>query len=92
MPPGTVLAGLALLLIAQAIAAVGLGLRMYVIGTVPLTGMFETVVFIAICVALLAVGFTLEPLFARGLQSAWQMTGRAARPPRDRAMRTGPSG
>ena len=83
--------GLAVLLIAQVVAAVGLGLRMYVIGTVPLTGMFETVVFIAICVALLAVGFTLEPLFARGLQAAWQMTGRsaAAEGPGDS---TGPSG
>jgi ABC-type transport system involved in cytochrome c biogenesis permease subunit len=69
--------GLALLLIAQAVAALGLGLRMYVTGTIPLTGMFETVVFVALCVALLAVWFTLWPLFGPGLQSAWRMTGRA---------------
>ena len=67
--------GLALLLLAQAITAVGLCLRMYVTGTVPLTGMFETVVFVAFCVALLAVAFTLRPLVGPGLQSAWQMTG-----------------
>ncbi len=54
--------GVALLLVAQAFTAAGLGLRGYVTGLVPLTGMFETVVFVALYAALLGLWFALLPL------------------------------
>jgi ABC-type transport system involved in cytochrome c biogenesis permease subunit len=66
--------GLIVLLIAQAFTLAGFGLRMYVTGLVPLTGMFETVVFVALGVALLGAWFALLPLFQAGLREAWQLT------------------
>ena len=55
--------GVAVLVFAQAFTAVGLGLRGYITGLVPLTGMFETVVFVALYAALLGLWFALLPLF-----------------------------
>ena len=55
--------GVALLVAAQAFTAAGLGLRGYVTGLVPLTGMFETVVFVALYAALLGLWFALLPLW-----------------------------
>jgi ABC-type transport system involved in cytochrome c biogenesis permease subunit len=55
--------GVMLLLVAQAFTAAGLGLRGYVTGLVPLTGMFETVVFVALYAALLGLWFALLPLW-----------------------------
>ncbi len=54
--------GVLLLVVAQAFTAAGLGLRGYVTGLVPLTGMFETVVFVALYAALLGLWFALLPL------------------------------
>jgi hypothetical protein len=62
--------GAVLLLIGQAFAAVGLGLRGYITGLVPLTGMFETVVFVALYAALLGIWFAVLPLVWRGRRSA----------------------
>ncbi len=56
--------GVALLTAAQVLTVAGLGLRAYVSGLVPLTGMFETVVFVALSVALLGLWFALLPLLA----------------------------
>jgi ABC-type transport system involved in cytochrome c biogenesis permease subunit len=58
--------GAALLVAAQAFTAAGLGLRGYVTGLVPLTGMFETVVFVALYAALLGLWFALLPLWWPG--------------------------
>ena len=64
---------------------------MYVTGLLPLTGMFETVVFVAFCVALLAVWFALLPILRPGLESAWRLSGREAgfRESRGRRLRSG---
>ncbi len=66
--------GIALMLFAQAMIVVGFALRTYITGLVPLTGMFETVVFVALCVAMLGVWFTLLPLNWPGLSAAWRLT------------------
>ena len=58
--------GAGLLLAAQAFTAAGLALRGYVTGLVPLTGMFETVVFVALYAALLGLWFALLPLWWPG--------------------------
>ncbi len=68
------LPGMAVLALAQVLTVIGLGLRGYVTGLVPLTGMFETVVFVALGVALLGLWFALLPLFGPGLKSAWQLS------------------
>ena len=62
--------GVAVLVAAQAFTAAGLGLRGYITGLVPLTGMFETVVFVALYAGLLGLWFTLKPLLwtARRIQ------------------------
>ena len=52
--------GVAVLMMAQAFTAAGLGLRGYITGLVPLTGMFETVVFVALYAALLGLWFALR--------------------------------
>ncbi len=67
--------GLAVLLAAQAFTLIGFAVRGYVTGLVPLTGMFETVVFVALGVALLGIWFALFPLFQAGLGEAWRLTG-----------------
>ena len=54
--------GVAVLLAAQGFTAAGMGLRYYITGLVPLTGMFETVVFVALYAALVGLWFTLKPL------------------------------
>ena len=53
--------GVAVLIVAQAFTAAGMGLRGYITGLVPLTGMFETVVFVALYAALLGLWFALRP-------------------------------
>jgi len=60
--------GVATLAAAQAFTAVGMGLRGWITGLVPLTGMFETVVFVALYAALLGLWFALRPLLGRGSQ------------------------
>jgi len=68
--------GVATLFVAQTFTVAGFGLRWYVTGLVPLTGMFETVVLVALCVAILGLWFALLPLVWPGLQAAWRWTGR----------------
>jgi cytochrome c-type biogenesis protein CcsB len=54
-------AGMAMLALAQGIVLGGLWLRGYITGWVPLTGMFETILVVAVCVALLSMVLTLFP-------------------------------
>ena len=68
--------GVAVLAIAQAFTAAGLGLRGYVTGLVPLTGMFETVVFVALYAALLGLWFALRPVFWPGKEEPLGIAGR----------------
>ena len=67
--------GAIVLAVAQLCTIAGFGLRAYLTGLVPLTGMFETVVFVALCVAVLGLWFALLPLFWSGLRAAWRLTG-----------------
>jgi ABC-type transport system involved in cytochrome c biogenesis permease subunit len=66
--------GLGLLLAAQLATAAGLGFRWYVTGLVPVTNMFETVVFVSLVVSALGTCFAAAPLFRPGLSTAWRMT------------------
>jgi len=65
--------GAAVLASAQVFTIAGFALRTYITSLVPLTGMFETVVFVALCVALLGLWFALTPLLWPGLQTAWRL-------------------
>jgi ABC-type transport system involved in cytochrome c biogenesis permease subunit len=66
--------GLAVLLVAQAFTIGGLALRVAITGWAPVTNMFETVIFVALVVALLGIWFALLPLGWPGLSSSWRMT------------------
>ena len=66
--------GLAVLLLAQAFTIGGLALRVAITGWAPVTNMFETVIFVALVVALLGIWFALLPLSWPGLSSSWRMT------------------
>ncbi|MBN1911257.1 MAG: cytochrome c biogenesis protein CcsA [Pirellulales bacterium] len=66
--------GLLLLAVGQGFALVGLTLRGTITGMVPVTGMFETVLFVGLAATLLAMGFGLAPLFGPSLVAAWRMT------------------
>jgi ABC-type transport system involved in cytochrome c biogenesis permease subunit len=66
--------GVAMLAAGQAITLLGFGLRGYITGLVPLTGMFETTVFVALCVAVLGLWFALLPIVWPGWQLAWRLT------------------
>ena len=54
--------GTSILIVAQLFTAFGLWLRMDITGLIPLTGMFETVVFVSLCVAVIGLGLALLPL------------------------------
>ena len=59
---------------AQAMIVYGFALRVIITGWAPVTNMFETVVFVALVVAMLGVWFTLLPLIWPGLSAAWRST------------------
>jgi ABC-type transport system involved in cytochrome c biogenesis permease subunit len=66
--------GLATLAAGQLLTAYGFALRTYVTGWAPVTGMFETVVYVALVGATLGVWFTIVPLLRSGLRSAWLLS------------------
>jgi len=66
--------GVLVLIVAQVMIGYGFALRVYITGWAPVTNMFETVVFMALVVALLGLWFTLLPLVWPGLRLAWQWT------------------
>ena len=66
--------GLTTLVAGQLLTAYGFGLRTYVTGWAPVTGMFETVVYVALVGATLGVWFTILPLLRSGLRSAWLLS------------------
>ena len=51
--------GMAFFAATQALILTGLALRAYITGWTPVTNMFETIVFVALCVGVLGMGFTL---------------------------------
>jgi len=78
--------GLGLLALAagQAMVLIGLALRWKITGLVPLTGMFETVVFMGLGTAVLGIGFVFSPILRSGWQAGWRL---CALRRRDKALR-----
>lgn len=66
--------GILVLLAAQLFTVYGFALRVYITGWAPVTNMFETVMFVALVVAVLGISFTLAPILAPGLKNAWRLT------------------
>lgn len=66
--------GLVVLLLAQVFTLYGFGLRSYITGWAPVTNMFETVIFVALVVALMGLWFTMSPMLWPGLAAAWRLT------------------
>jgi ABC-type transport system involved in cytochrome c biogenesis permease subunit len=71
--------GVVLLAAGQAITILGFCLRGFITGLVPLTGMFETTVFVALCVGVLGLWFALLPIIMPGWRTAWSSTSLPAR-------------
>jgi ABC-type transport system involved in cytochrome c biogenesis permease subunit len=65
--------GMLLVAAGQASAIGGLAARTAITGRAPVTNMFETVVFVALVVALLGLWFTLLPLTGRGVRAGWRL-------------------
>ncbi len=65
--------GLGAMAAGQAMTIWGFGLRVAITGRAPVATMFETVVFVALVVALLGLWFTLLPLLAGGLRLGWRL-------------------
>lgn len=66
--------GIGVLLTAHTFILIGFGLRTYITHWAPVTNMFETIVFVALCVALLTVWLTLLPLLRSGGSAGWRST------------------
>ena len=66
--------GVLVLAAGQGFTLYGLGLRAAITGMVPVTNMFETVLFVAATVALMGLWFALLPILWPGLGAAWRMT------------------
>lgn len=90
--------GMGLLGLGQLITIYGFALRTIIAGRTPVATMFETVVFVALVVALLGIWFACLPLASGGLRLAWQATAFAPvgeagpRPHEPNARATGPVG
>jgi len=66
--------GMLVLVAAQFFTVYGFALRVYITGWAPVTNMFETVMFVALVVAVLGIAFTVAPIVAPGLKNAWRLT------------------
>ncbi len=66
--------GIFLLAIGQGVTCWGLWLRASITGMVPVTNMYETILFTGAVVGVMALWFGLLPLFRNGLSAAWQAT------------------
>jgi len=73
--------GMALLATALGLMTYGLYLRFLIAGWVPVTSMFESVVFVALTVSFLGLWFALAPVLWPGIQDAWRMTALPKRSP-----------
>ncbi len=62
--------GAAVLVVGQGVAIIGMAFRGCITGLVPLTGMFETVEFVALYAGLLGLWFALSPLWRWNLRTA----------------------
>ena len=69
--------GAAVLIAAQLFTVAGMALRGWITGLAPLTGMFETVVFVALYSSLLGLWYALKPLFWQGDKTPQNAVGMA---------------
>ena len=68
------LLGMGVLAVGQGFTLYGLWLRAKITGMIPVTNMFETVLFVGATVALLGLWFGMLPLLWPGLGKAWELT------------------
>ncbi|MBN2295408.1 MAG: cytochrome c biogenesis protein CcsA [Pirellulales bacterium] len=68
------LLGVVVMTVAQGFTLLGLYLRATITGMIPVTNMFETVLFVAATVALLGIWFGILPILWPGLGKAWRLT------------------
>ena len=66
--------GIAVLVLAVALVAGGFLTRMYLTHWAPVTSMYETIVWVAMCVALLTIWLTFLPLLSSLGRTAWNLT------------------
>ncbi len=66
--------GILLLVAGQAMTVAGLAMRVAITGRAPVTSMFETIIFVALVVAVLGLCFALVPLVTHGVRCAWRLT------------------
>jgi len=66
--------GTTLLAVALGLMTYALFLRFVITGWVPVTTMFESVVFVAVTVSFLGLWFALVPVLWPGIQDAWRLT------------------
>ena len=82
--------GIAALVLAIVLVAGGFLTRMYLTHWAPVTSMYETMVWVAMCVAILMIWVTFLPLLSSLGRAAWDLTAlpRTRRALRDESQRT----
>lgn len=68
------LIGILLLVYSAVIAGIGMGMRSYISGWVPISNMFECLILFAFIAALLGIGFTLQPFIGPLFRRCWGLT------------------
>ena len=66
--------GIALMVVGVGLIAGGFVLRMYITRWAPVTSMFETIVWVAMCISLLTLWVTFVPLLGPTSKVAWNLT------------------
>ncbi len=66
--------GIVTICVAQGVILYGLSLRAMITGWVPVTNMFETIIFVGLTSAMMGTWFTLSPMLNPGIIAAWRMT------------------
>jgi ABC-type transport system involved in cytochrome c biogenesis permease subunit len=66
--------GVAVMIVAVALIAAGFLVRMYITHWAPVTSMFETVVWVTMCISLLTLWMTFLPLLGPTSKTAWSLT------------------
>lgn len=68
------LVGLLLLILGQVATCYGLTLRMIITEMVPVTNMFETILFVGVTTGVLTICVAIYPILQAGLSTAWRLT------------------
>ncbi len=66
--------GIVMMVVGVGLVAVGFAVRMYITRWAPVTSMFETVVWVAMCVSVLTLWVTFLPLLGPTSKIGWQLT------------------